>query len=112
MTAYAAAYPELGPKPTAPVVDAALHVERISADGGQASWRDRLGSLPDGTMVAVDDAAWLVWRRRLLKWSPEGYVAGAAIESDQLAVVLTPPSTVGALRQGYVPVLHPSADAF
>lgn len=112
MTAYAAAHPEAGPKPRAPVLDAALHAERISAGGGRPTWRERLEDLPDGAMVEVDGNAWLIWKGNRLRWSPQGYDAGAPIDEDRVGQVLTPLSTIGVLRQGYLPVLHPTSAAF
>jgi hypothetical protein len=44
---------------------------------------------------------------KALLWSPAGYVE--AFESIDDAMLLTPPSTLRALRAGYRPVLHPSA---
>jgi hypothetical protein len=39
---------------------------------------------------------------------PPGYEG--PIEMQRANAVLTPPSTLGALRAGYRPVLHPSVD--
>ena len=85
-------------------VDRVLHRQRTGA-------RERapLGRLPDGTFVALDGdpRPLLVLGDALLVWHPHGY--GDRIpRSHGAAEVLTPESTVQALRAGYRPVLHPS----
>ena len=87
-------------------IDRVLHQQRTGP-------RERapLNGLPDGTLVALDDdpLAHLVLGDALLPWQPEGY--GAPRPRPATTVdVLTPPSTVNALRAGYRPVLHPSAN--
>jgi hypothetical protein len=89
-------------------IDTVLHRERL--DHGQkrlhalpAPWPE----LPDGAMVQVRDESYLIVQGRALLWSPVGYVE--ALESIDDAMLLTPPSTLRALRAGYRPVLHPSA---
>jgi hypothetical protein len=47
-------------------------------------------------------------RGKALLWSPAGYVEAPESIIDD-AMLLTPPSTLRALRSGYRPVLHPSA---
>jgi hypothetical protein len=89
-------------------IDAVLHRERL--DHGQkrlhalpAPWPE----LPDGAMVQWRSESYLIVQGRALLWSPAGYVE--ALESIDNAMLLTPPSTLRALRAGYRPVLHPSA---
>jgi len=41
-------------------LDAALHAERLTTDGKQATWRSPLGDLPDGAMVAIDGTPHLI----------------------------------------------------
>ena len=97
--AFVAAWPH--PARRAPAVDEVLHRERLEerpAVGDPAS-------LPDGAMVAAGDAAYLVAGGRLHRWTPAGYGRPAAVAGsgggDRL-VLLTPPSTVAALAEGYV----------
>jgi hypothetical protein len=89
-------------------IDAVLHRERL--DHGRkrlhalpAPWPE----LPDGAMVQARDESYLIVQGRALLWSPAGYVE--PLESADDAMLLTPPSTLRALRAGYRPVLHPSA---
>jgi hypothetical protein len=54
---------------------------------------------------------WLVSGGRLLRWTPDGYVAPRP-RPEGRAVVITPPMLVAVLRAGWdplVPLLHPSA---
>jgi hypothetical protein len=63
--------------------------------------------LPDGAMVAIDDASYLIAGGRALEWTEGGYRSTARTLSD--AKLLTPPSTLRALCAGYRPILHPTA---
>ena len=86
---------------SAPAMDATLHVERT----GERPTVD-VDVLPDGAMVAVDDAAWLVQGDALLQWTDGGYADVVARES-RAATLLTPPSTVEAIRRGWSPAWRP-----
>ena len=71
-----------------------------------------LDELPDGVFVTVaawGEQAYLVWGDRLLAWSPGGYGERRRRPKGEEVKVLTPPSTVKAIRAGYVPQIHPSA---
>ena len=60
-------------------------------------------------MITAQDTPFLVVHGRPLRWTPFGYQSvGQAPRADGL---LTPPSTLAALRAGYRPVLHASATA-
>jgi len=87
-------------------LDATLHQERTAAE--RASLRD-CAQLPTGAMVRDDHGRfYLLEGGRLLPWSPTGYQSVEAMPASPLTL-LTPPSTLNALRSGYVPQLHPSA---
>ena len=63
--------------------------------------------LPDGAMLQEGAQIYLIAQGRALLWSHAGYR-----EADHVfegALLLTPPSTLRALVEGYRPVLHPSA---
>jgi hypothetical protein len=90
-------------------IDAVLHRERL--DHGQKRLHPlpmSVKDLPDGAMVEARDESYLIVQGRALLWSPAGYVE--APHSIDEALLLTPPSTLRALRAGYRPLLHPSAD--
>jgi len=89
-----------GAKPRAPEMDETLHRERL--DKGRKrlhSLPAPIEALPDGTMVAVGNAAYLIAGGKALAWSPSGY--GTEGPSLAGALLLTPPSTIRALAAGY-----------
>lgn len=89
-------------------LDRVLHRQRLGPRP-----RARLGALPDGAFVALeaDPRPYLVLGGALLPWAPEGYGARLHRPSATVVEVLTPESTVNALRAGYRPALHPTAAA-
>jgi hypothetical protein len=98
-------------RPSAEEIDDRLHVERLMPDGAKRSFSASLDRLPDGVFVTLDiglERAYLLWRDRLLAWSPAGYHDSRARPKNARAVVLTPKSTVEAIRNGYVPAVHES----
>ncbi len=91
-------------------IDAQLHSERLNKSRTKVSLAETLRSLPAGTLVAKGDIAALVTRQGLRRWSFEGYKEPIDAGSTDFEI-LTPPSTVSVLRMGYVPDLHPTAEA-
>jgi hypothetical protein len=84
-------------------LDRRLHAERTGPPRSAAC-----DGLPDGGMVEIDGAAWLVLGGRLRAWSHAGYTASRAFPAGPVTV-LTPPSIVEVLRAGWRPEPHPSA---
>jgi hypothetical protein len=99
--AFMAAFP--GRPAGADAMDEALHGERVEGRRKRL-WRARLGDLPQGTMIARGGRAYAVRSGLLSPWSFAGYGAPAPLEPGVLADVLTPPSTVAALANGYRPL--------
>jgi hypothetical protein len=99
--AFLAAFP--GAPSGADPMDEALHRERVE-NRRKRLWRARLGDLPDGAMIVCDGRAYAVRSDKLLPWGFAGYGAPAPLEPDAVADVLTPPSTIAALRGGYQPL--------
>lgn len=95
--------------PSAAEMDRRLHAERAASGGSKALWRARADTLPDGTFVQLEGAAWLLWQGRLHRWTHAGYDDTRALMEGQDLTVLTPPATVRVLRAGYRPQVHPSA---
>jgi hypothetical protein len=98
-------------RPSAPAMDAALHAERL--DGKAKRFHplpSAIEELPDGTVIAADMDAFLIFDRRAFRWTPAGYAAGQILPAG--AELLTPPSTVRTLAAGYRPVLHPSLETY
>jgi hypothetical protein len=97
-----------GERPRVDPIDRRLHAERVAGRGKRThrvSWTD----LPDGAFAVVDDAAVLVSADRLVPWSAAGYGEPLRRPTAGTATVLTPPATLGVLRHGYRPVIHPTA---
>ena len=107
--AFIAAFP--GAPRGVDAMDEALHRERVE-NRLKRLWRARLGDLPDGAMIARDRRAYAVRSGALLPWSFAGYGAPAPLDPDAVADVLTPPSTVAALKAGYSPLWAESARGF
>jgi hypothetical protein len=99
--AFMAAFP--GSPAGADAMDEALHRERVEGRRKRL-WRARLGDLPQGTMIARGGRAYAVRDGALWPWSFAGYGAPSPLEPDAVADVLTPPSTVAALANGYRPL--------
>ena len=97
-----------GGSPRAGEMDRVLHAERLDGRRRRIHIRE-FADLPDGAFVSRDGAAWLVRGTMLLRYTPGGYDA-AAERPAGAAEVLTPPATLRALRAGYAPLLHPSAE--
>ena len=99
-------------EPRAPMLDQGLHTER-AASGGRPPVVDAatLAGLPDGAMIANGSRAYALRGNCALPWSFAGYGQPAPFASlaDCNLVLLTPPTTVAVLRQGYRPAWHPSA---
>lgn len=88
-------------------MDLQLHRERL-IDGNKRTYRSEIDALPDGTYVALDGEAWLVWGDELLAWSGAGYASRKARPVRMEVDVLTPRSIVAILAGGYRPGIHSS----
>ena len=99
-----------GEAPRAPEIDAVLHEERL--DQGRKRVHAVPGpvaELPDGAVIVAAGEAYTIAHGRAFCWNAQGYQAAQQIpRADGL---LTPPSTLRAIRAGYSPVLHPDLDA-
>ena len=98
--------------PRASEIDARLHTQRLTPAGSQRLHAEELDTLPDGVFVLLPDreAAYLVRGDALLAWSAAGYTARVERPHGIVVAVLTPRLSVRAIRGGYVPDVHPSAD--
>jgi len=69
---------------------------------------DPVTELPDGAVIVAAGEAYTIAHGRAFLWSEQGYQAARQIRrADGL---LTPPSTLLAMRDGYRPVLHPDIE--
>jgi hypothetical protein len=93
--------------PRAAEMDTVLHGERTRGGGIRQPGIDSPPEdLPDGAMVAAGDRAFVIAGGKLFRWTSDFYR-----EAEVRPIVdrlITPPSTLAALRAGYRPVLHPS----
>jgi hypothetical protein len=95
--------------PRAAEMDAVLHAERL--DRGRKRLHGLPGDMdewPDGTVLAAAGEAYTLAQGRAFRWTAHGY--DEPVEIPRAHALLTPPSTLGALRAGYRPVLHPTVD--
>jgi hypothetical protein len=95
----------------ADAIDARLHEERLTRDHReQRHHAALLSELPDGAFVLHEDAPWLVFGAKLLRWTPAGYMERERRRRDRVQLI-TPPSLLAILPhwRGIVPLLHPSA---
>lgn len=93
-------------------IDRQLHDERVGPRRQKVTFEAPLASLPDGAFVTLDDSpgeACLLWRGKLHRWTPEGYRDVRTPSNVFNARLLTPRSTVEAIRAAYEPHLHPTA---
>ena len=114
-------------------LDEALHAERLTGRPGmrRADRRKRThdvpaGDVPVGAMVRVGRTAFARFAEGFVAWSEEAPWAyldaltgrarrdadtlWASLRSGAPLAMLTPPTAARALRRGYAPVRHPSAD--
>jgi len=99
-----------GEAPLAPKMDAVLHAERLDRSHKRVhTIPGALDDLPDGTVISAGGEPYTLVRGRAFRWTEEGY--GAAQQIPRADGLLTPPSTVLAMRAGYRPVLHPALAA-
>jgi hypothetical protein len=96
-------------RPTATVLDAVLHQERLAQSAQAQRFCHTVALLPDGTFV-TDEAhsAYLVWGGRLWRWSPTGYAPSTLRALKSPARILTPDSVVRTLAAGYPVGIHTS----
>lgn len=94
-------------KPYATEMDAVLHDERLDGRVKRLHpLRTPVLKFPDGTMVASGGESYLIAKGEAWRWSFAGYGRASIDLAD--AKLLTPPSIVNALRQGYPVQIDPS----
>lgn len=96
------------PPPRLAALDIRLHGERLDGSRGRrhpAATR----ALPDGAVIARGGEALALRGGRWLRWSHDGYRDAGPVEAEACQG-LTPPSTLAALRAGYRPMWHPTAE--
>lgn len=96
----------------APEIDRRLHAARVTRARRQITHAAEIATLPDGTFLRLpgETAAQLLHAGQLWPYSPAGYGPPRPRPTAGLVAVLTPAPTLAALRNGYRPALHPSAE--
>ena len=99
-----------GAVPTAAVMNAALHRQRLVAGTHRRrlhtiQWQD----VPSGAFVLADARPFLALDDAVVPWTPRGYDQPRGRPRAGRIQVITPPATLGALRAGYLPQLDASA---
>lgn len=88
----------------APMLDARLHEERLASGGKPAALSGQeIGALPDGAMIAMGGAAYALRDGGMMLWSFGGYGPQQSLPESAAVSLLTPRTTVAALRAGYKP---------
>jgi hypothetical protein len=101
-----------GPLPlSADKIDRVLHSERVQRGGGKKTYKAILSSLPAGVIVEHEGRAYLLWAGKLRPWSFAGYGPADDVSSEAGVKVLSPRSIVRAIKAGFVPHVHESAEA-
>lgn len=99
--------------PRAAEMDRVLHAERLDRRGKRRHALP-IDDLTDGAMLTLPGEPNSVFAVRggcLLPWRPDGYGDVRERPRGILVEVLTPPSILAVLAQGYRPHWHPSAQA-
>jgi hypothetical protein len=92
----------------AEALDMRLDAER--RDGrAKRTHKGWLADLPDGAVVTVDGRAMALRAGRVLAWAPGAWCAASPLDPATIVDVLTPPTSLAALRRGYRPAWHISA---
>jgi hypothetical protein len=89
-------------------IDRVMQRERVAASREKVTYEDEFGNLPDGvffTLQSQPNVAYLRWGGSLWRWSPAGYEKAEQLSPKIAVNVLTPASTVNAVRAGYVPLV-------
>jgi len=98
-----------GERPGVQAIDARLHADRLTGPGVRRTYQAPVAELPDGAMVEVEGAPFLLHDGRLMAWTPGGYRSRPAPVPPGEVTVITPRATVAVLAAGYRPVIHASA---
>jgi hypothetical protein len=88
-------------------LDRQLHTERMGTH--QVA---QTSLLPDGAMVVHDSECYAIKNDLLLHWTFNGYDKTFEKNVITTAILLTPPTIVGILQDGFKPRWHPSAQTW
>lgn len=84
-------------------IDTVLHCQRLGEGRTKRFHIARLGDLPDGAFVFVDNQPCLVAGDSLWRWHLGGYESIDVLNHDTMTTLITPPSLVQVMKAGYRP---------
>jgi hypothetical protein len=97
-------------RPRAGEMDEVLHRERLNGRR-KRTHRLAIDTLPDGSILALEEGTFAIRDDTLLGWSIQGYHARKARPRGIAVDVLTPPAILAVLSAGYEPRWHATASA-
>jgi hypothetical protein len=102
-----------GAIPRATELDTRLHAERRASGGPVIAVEDgaTFAALPDGAMLGRGERCYAKHGGALRLWTFQGYGEQLALRQIGRLQLLTPPTTLVAMRAGYGPAWHASIDA-
>lgn len=112
-TAWAASFQGNSGRTNLPVaeMDRVLHAQRVARGLEKVTFSANAGSLPEGTMFAVNDEAFLLHSGSSWRWTFKGYEPADAVPGAPEVTILTPRAIVQLFANGFKPRVHPSVDA-
>jgi len=82
-------------------IDEIIHAERMNADGSKKTVEIAAKNFPDGTFILFENNPYLINANQMYPWAPEGYGKPIDLPAAKKLIVLTPPSILNVLKQGY-----------
>ena len=89
--------------------DRMLHAARVTRTRQHIQHKAPINTLPDGSYIWHQNAAWLIWRSHILRNIGGSYDTCQPRPTRGIATVLTPAPTIATLAQGYQTTPHPTA---
>lgn len=86
------------------LIDEVIHAERIDVRKNKLKHRRTFSDIPDGVFVEINNDPYLVFNRKLYRWTSFGYQEIPSMDDDFMTV-LTPVSIANAIQAGYVPLM-------
>jgi hypothetical protein len=80
-------------------IDAILHAERLSKIKPAFHIQD----LPNGTLIEYNALPYLMHNEQIYEWTFEGYKSPIKLTQNPIIQLITPISTVNAIKSGFVP---------
>ena len=84
-------------------IDKVLHAERVVAGGFKKKYVAALTTLPTGSMFEYKGNAFLNWKRKVYRWTLNGYTEASMPTGAEQVMVLTPASIVRMFEGGFIP---------